>query len=126
MSSQDTSDSNTCYEAFEDNASIPNNTKAEIKEECGDLDIAYVKAVDCNTGMLFQIQFNRQLYERVSQEMMLLDASLECSNMDSPSNLQIQLYTLSTNDTNGKQLSYFELDTGISGETDMLTCFSHV
>ncbi|VDI11159.1 Hypothetical predicted protein [Mytilus galloprovincialis] len=49
---KDTSDSNTCYEAFEDNASIPNNTKAEIKEECGDLDIAYVKAVDCNTGMI--------------------------------------------------------------------------
>ncbi|VDI06089.1 Hypothetical predicted protein [Mytilus galloprovincialis] len=50
---EDSSDSNTCYEAFEDNESIPNDTKAEIKEECGDLDIAYVKAVDCNTRMPF-------------------------------------------------------------------------
>ncbi|XP_052090457.1 uncharacterized protein LOC127727077 [Mytilus californianus] len=45
----DTPDSKTCYEAFEDNESIPNDTKTEIKEECGDLDIAYVKAVHCNT-----------------------------------------------------------------------------
>ncbi|CAC5387761.1 unnamed protein product [Mytilus coruscus] len=45
----DTQDSETCYEAFEDDESIPNDTKTEIKEECGDLDIAYVKAVHCNT-----------------------------------------------------------------------------
>ncbi|XP_052090452.1 uncharacterized protein LOC127727074 isoform X4 [Mytilus californianus] len=46
---EDTSDSKTCYEAFEDDVSIPNDTKTEIKEECGELDIAYVKAVHCNT-----------------------------------------------------------------------------
>ncbi|VDI11155.1 Hypothetical predicted protein [Mytilus galloprovincialis] len=46
---EDPSDSKTCHEAFEDDESIPNDTKAEIKEECGDLDIAYVKAVHCNT-----------------------------------------------------------------------------
>ncbi|XP_076094545.1 uncharacterized protein LOC143065083 [Mytilus galloprovincialis] len=46
---EDPSDSKTCYEAFEDDESIPNDTKTEIIEECGDLDIAYVKAVDCNT-----------------------------------------------------------------------------
>ncbi|XP_071173785.1 uncharacterized protein [Mytilus edulis] len=46
---EDPSESKTCYEAFEDDESIPNDTKTEIKEECGDLDIAYVKAVDCNT-----------------------------------------------------------------------------
>ncbi|XP_063430075.1 uncharacterized protein LOC134712453 isoform X2 [Mytilus trossulus] len=46
---EDTQDAETCYEAFEDNASIPDHTKAEIKEECGALDIAYVKAVDCTT-----------------------------------------------------------------------------
>ncbi|XP_052090458.1 uncharacterized protein LOC127727078 [Mytilus californianus] len=46
---EDTSDSKACYEAFKDNESIPNDTKAEIKEECGDLDIAYVKAVRCDT-----------------------------------------------------------------------------
>ncbi|XP_076094531.1 uncharacterized protein LOC143065077 [Mytilus galloprovincialis] len=45
---EDPSDSKTCHEAFEDDENIPNDTKAEIKEECGDLDIAYVKAVHCN------------------------------------------------------------------------------